>query len=100
MSDLKMNTESVNVVADNINVINNQIRDDISNVDSAISSLNGSWEGSASSCVIDKYYSLKNQFCDNRYTVLNNYVNYLKQQIGTGYESTETTNTTLADQFK
>ena len=29
MSDLKMNTDSVNVVADSINVINNQIVSDI-----------------------------------------------------------------------
>ena len=100
MSDLIMNTDGVKAVADDLKKINDHMKSGITSVDSAISTLNGSWQGSAATNVIDKYYYLKDQFCDSRYTVLNNYVNFLNQQIGAGYESTETTNIGLAERFK
>lgn len=100
MARLKMDTEAVVTAAGNIKQYNNQMRDGFPAVDTAISRLNASWDGSASNAAIKKFGEIKAQFNDARYTVLDNYVNFLLQQVGEGYTQTENANVSLADQFK
>lgn len=97
---IKVNTDTVDSVAQNIRNINNDIRDLISPVESAIKTLDNSWDGGASTSAISKFNSIKNTYCDNRYKVIENYVNFLLQQVGEGYVQTEAANTSLADAFK
>ena len=100
MAYLKINTESAVTAANNIGTINKQIRDEFSSVQAAIKQLDTVWDGSASTKAIEKFGELKNKFSDARYKVLNNYVNFLLQQVGQGYEQTEQANKSLADAFK
>ena len=100
MANLKVNTDAVVATAGKIQACNNQMRDGFETVKSAISKLDNSWDGSASVKAISKFNHIGSSFCDSRYKVLDNYVNFLLQQVGQGYEQTETTNKSLADQFK
>lgn len=100
MSAIKVNTDTVVTVSQNIRKINNDIRDLISPVESAMKSLDNSWDGSSSTNAIRKFNSIKSTYCDNRYKVIENFVNFLLHQVGEGYEQTETVNTSLADAFK
>lgn len=99
MGAIQVNTDTVVNAAQNIRKVNSDIRDLISSVESAMQSMNNAWDGNASANAADKYNSIKNAYCDNRYNVMENYVNFLLQQVGEGYEQTETTNKSLADAF-
>lgn len=100
MGAIKVNTDAVVSAAQNIRKVNNDIHNLISSVESAMRSLDNAWDGNASTNAVNKYHSIKNAYCDNRYNVIENFVNFLLQQVGEGYDQTETTNKSLADAFK
>lgn len=100
MANLKVNTDAVVAAAGNIKLYNSQMRDQFSNVQTAINRLDSSWDGSAAEAAIKKFHELKSNFDDARYNVLDNYVKFMLQQVGEGYVQTENANTSLADQFK
>jgi len=100
MDSIKVNTDIVRTCSDNIRNINNKMRDDFADVEQAMSNLDSVWDGSAAANAISKFNAMKSSYCDARYTVLDNYVNFLLTQIGEGYESTENTNVSLAEAFK
>jgi uncharacterized protein YukE len=101
MADLiKVDTGTVAAAATTIATYNNRIRDDFSSVESAIRALNSVWDSSAAEQAMDSFYNIKNTFHEPRYTVMDNYVKFLQQQVDPGYTQTETVNTFLADLFK
>ena len=100
MANLKVNTDSAVTAAGNIKNYNNQIRDGFSKVQTAMTQLDNAWEGSAATNSISKFNEMKAEFLDARYSVVDNYVNFLLQQVGEGYTQTEDTNKSLADAFK
>lgn len=100
MAKLKINTDTAVAAAKTIQSYNTQMRDGFQNVEKAVSRLDAEWDGSAATAAINKFNEIRNNFCDARYNVLDNYVNFLYQQIGEGYIQTETVNKSLADQFK
>lgn len=100
MANVRINTDSVLTVAKNIQTVNKQMKDNFSSVQNAITKLNDSWDGPASTMAIGKFNQIRTDFCDNRYNVLNDYSNFLLQQVGQGYEETENVNVSLAAQFK
>ena len=100
MADLKINTEAVVTAANRIKNCNDRMRDGFPTVQAAINNLNNSWNGAAASHAIGKFNELKSRYPDARYTVLDNYVNFLFQQVGEGYTQSEDANVSLADQFK
>lgn len=100
MGYLKINTDAAVTAAENIKNLNTQINDSFDNVQSAMNQLDNCWDGSAAEATIGKFNEIKSSFLDSRYNVLDNYVNFLFQQVGEGYVASETVNLSLADQFK
>lgn len=97
---IKINTAIVRSTASQISSVNNKINNDFSAVDSAINALNRNWDGSASDIALRKFQSIKNNFYNNRFNVVNDMVNFMLKQVGEGYESTETTVSSAASAFK
>ena len=100
MANLKVNATQVISVAKKIKGLNEQMRDDLGNVQDAINLLNNAWDSRAADSAMRKFNTIKNAYCDARYNVIDNFVAFLHHQVGEGYEQTETTNKSLADQFK
>lgn len=101
MSDqITIDTGIVVTAANRISTLNNEIDSGFGEVENAIQRLNGKWNSRASDVVIGKFYSLKNNFKDSRYKVMQEYSYLLKQQVSVSYNSTETVNTSLANAFK
>ena len=100
MGNLKINTDSAVTAATHIKTINGQIRDGFSSVQNAITQLDNAWDGSAATNSIGKFNEIKSKFPEARYNVVDNFVNFLLQQVGEGYVQTEETNKSLADAFK
>lgn len=100
MAKLKIDTDAVVTAASNIKLYNTQIQDGFPNVQTAVTRLDNCWDGSAATVAISKFNEIKSKFLNARYNALDNYVNFLLQQVGEGYIQTEDTNVSLADQFK
>ena len=100
MSDLLINTDLVVNTASTVSEINGQIRADFDRVQAAVNQLDLGWDGEAATQAIGKFNEIKNNYVDARYDVINNYVNFLLQQVGQGHEQTESVNVSLADAFK
>ena len=100
MAELIIHTEAVLKVADEISAINDKIKEKYEALEKQIQSLDNKWDGPASDAGIAKFESLKKEFCGNRDTALENYINFLKSQVVTGYEYAEENNIKLSDKFK
>lgn len=100
MAKLKIDTDAVVTTADKIKLLNTQMRDEFESVRTAITKLDRTWDGAAATVAISKFNEIQSTMGDARYDVMDQYVNFLLQQVGEGYVQTETTNISLADQFK
>lgn len=97
---IKIDTSRVRSTASQISTMNKKIKNDFSSVESAINSLNNNWDGSASDAAVRKFQNIKNNYYNNRFNVVNDMVNFMLNQVGEGYEKTETTISSAASAFK
>ena len=100
MSELNVNTEAIATAADNIDDINGLIHDRFIDLQKEVAKLKGEWQSPASETVMNKFDEIKTCFEDERYTVLQNYVRFLRDVVGVGYEQTEDVNKSLSEAFK
>ena len=100
MADLKINTDLVSSVATSLSTLNTQMNEGYSSVASSVQRMDACWDGSAATKAITKINEIKSTLVDARFDVLKNYVQFLRQQIGVGYDTTETNNKSLADTLK
>lgn len=97
---IQINTARVSSVANYINDANKKIRDEISDLDTAIRLLERNWEGEASSSCVNKYDHLKRSFSDSRFSVVNGLVSFMRIQVEEGYEATEKSISNAAAAFE
>lgn len=97
---IKVDTSAVATTAQDIYNKNKTIREDFVCVDAAIQRLGESWDGTASDRAMEAFRHIKNSYCDNRYNVVDNLVNYMKNQVGDSYEKTEASISSAAQAFK
>ena len=97
---IQINTEVVAATAEQIDIINKTIRDELTNIDIAIRTLQQNWEGTAASSCVNKYEYIKKNFSDSRFSVVDGVVSFMRIQVGEGYEKTEKTVSSAASAFK
>ncbi|MCL1853567.1 MAG: WXG100 family type VII secretion target [Peptococcaceae bacterium] len=101
MSDdvIQIDTEQVSIAAANIKRLNQEIMDHFKSLDDAYESHIGNWKGQAAGNAKATFYHMRS-YALERYKLINNMANFLKTQIGEGYDETEEENIDLADLFK
>lgn len=97
---IRVNTSIVVQAASRIGSINNTIRNDFTSVVTEMNSLGTHWRGQASERAMAQFNSIRGAFVNNRHTVMDNYCRFLHQQVGAGYDDTESSNVRLAEKFK
>ena len=95
-----INTAVVSNTADQIDATNKNLRDGLSDIDSAIRTLQQNWEGEAASSCANKYDYIKRNFADARFSVVNDLVTFIRKHVNEGYETTEKTVSSAAAAFK
>lgn len=80
--------------------LNGQLKEELNNAKSTIKGLSTSWEGEAANAVISSFDEFSDKYFQSYYDIIDNYVKFLRNTVVQGYETTESTNTSLADQFK
>ena len=97
---IQVNTAAITSAADQIDAANKKIRDELSAIDSALKTLQKSWEGEASKSCVSQYDHIKRSFSEERYSVVNGLVLFMRNQVGAGYETTEKSVSSAASAFK
>ena len=100
MAGVKVNTEGVYNVAQQLKDINKELQTGFKPVKTKMSQLDGSWDGEVATLAMQSYNDIRVNCEKNGFVVIDNFANYLMQQVCGGYEVTEDTNTKLADAFK
>ena len=96
LESMYINTEEVLAKAGELSTINqNMVNEFVTNM----ANLDNSWTASAAGNAMSSFETIK-EHLSARNTQMNNYIELIKQVIVSGYEETETSNTTLADAFK
>ena len=96
---IEVDTEQVGLAAANMTTLNQKIKDHFQGLNSTFKELSGSWEGQAAGYALQTYYLAGETLSNVRYGRINNFVAFLRKDVGLGYEETEETNRTLADMF-
>lgn len=97
---LLVDTGKVESTAQQMARINKDISDDFIVLEEAINKLNHNWEGNASEYGINSFKSIKQNFYDSRYGVVNNLVSLMSNQVGVGYDEMEKSIASAAAAFK
>lgn len=97
---VKINTDAVRGLAEKISNGNNSIQTAFDIAVNAANALPNSWSGAASGHANASFAAIRDKYYSARYQGIKNYANILKGQMAGGYEETENSNISLADQFK
>ncbi len=100
MTQMKMNVDIVKSVADAVKTINDDMSNELTNLQKVVSKLGNSWVSPAATNAIDSFNEIVSTYGGVRYSAINNYVSFLKQNVIQGYNQTESVNVSLADGFK
>lgn len=94
-----VNTDGISTAAAKLRNANDNISSKFDTLAKRAKSLESDWNSSAGGLACSKMYELF-KTSEIRYSVIQNYINMLEQQVNPSYQSAEEANTTLADQFK
>lgn len=94
-----IDTARVETSANKLRAVNNNINRQFQSFQGSAKQINNTWKGRAAEQAKTQLQNLVNNSAA-RSTVLENYVRMLSQQVDPSYENAETSNTSLADQFK
>jgi len=100
MSNININTDSVDTIAANVERFSKTMLDKLEALTTAVDRVRNSWDGSVSNAVVDLYNSSVKQALDQQTTAIGNFVQFLRKRTVEGYNAVEQQNTSLADQFK
>lgn len=97
---MKINTDQVAQIASSIESLNKKLSTELTNSQTTVKNLANYWEGEAATATINSYNEFASKYFENYYTIIDNYVKFLRTNVEAGYNETETANTSLADLFK
>lgn len=100
MAMIKVDTDQVGQVANNIDSLNNQLKEELEKCKTVIDGLASTWSGEAYNATKDNFQSFATQYFQSYYEMIDNYVKFLRTNIEQGYYDNETKVSTLAENFK
>ena len=97
---IKISTDQVEAIATSIENNNKKLKSTLEDSQSAVKSLSSTWQGEAAQSTISAYDTFATNYFQTYYDIIDAYVKFLRQNVSTDYQATETANTNLADAFK
>lgn len=97
---IKISTDQVEAIASSIENSNKKLKSTLEESQSTIKSLSSTWQGEASQATIAAYDQFAANYFETFYDIIDAYVKFLRMNVSTDYQSTETANISLADAFK
>lgn len=97
---IKISTDQVEAIATSVENSNKKLKTTLEESQASMKSLSSTWTGEAATATINAYDSFAANFFQNYYDIIDQYVKFLRQNVSADYQTTETSNTNLADAFK
>ena len=97
---IKISTDQVEAIATSVDNSNKKLKATLEESQSAMKSLNSTWQGEAAQATVAAYDSFAAKYFQNYHDVIDSYVKFLRQNVSADYQATETAITNLADAFK
>ena len=99
-NSIKVNTDQVAQIANSLEALNKRLTEELTSSKTTIDQLANIWEGEAAQATISAYDEFAAKYFQNYEDINNQYVQFLRTNIDSGYFDTETQNISLADAFK
>ena len=99
-NNVRVNTDQVSQIASNLERLNNQLTEELTNSKATVDSLARFYEGEAAQATISSFDEFAAKYFQNYEDVITQYVQFLRTHVEQGYFDTETVNIGLADAFK
>lgn len=99
-NNVTISTDQVAQIASEIESLNKELTVELNNGKAIIDQLANIWSGEASQATISAFDEFAAKYFQNYEDIINQYVQFLRNNIQQGYVDTETQNTNLAEAFK
>ncbi len=96
----RVNTDQVAQIASDIQGLNERLSEELTNSKTTVDNLSSIWEGEASQATISAFDEFASKYFSTYKEIIEQYVQFLKNNVEQGYFDTETANISLADAFK
>ena len=95
--EIRVNTDQVAQIASTIEDLNNQLDEILRESQQTVRELSGTWDGEASQETIAAFDTFASKYFDEYFDIIQQYVQFLRVNVESGYFETETANTQLAE---
>ena len=99
-NSIKVSTQQVADIANRIEKLNKDLAQNLRDSKSAVDNLSNVWQGQASSETIAAFDSFAAKYFQSYEDTIQQYVNFLRKNVETGYTDTENANVKLSQAFK
>lgn len=99
-NNVRINTEETIQIANRLEQLNNDLKQELENSTKAVNSLTTIWQGEAAQTTINSYNDFAKKYFQNYADVIKQYVAFLKGEVAPGYSEKEKINTGLGETLK
>ena len=96
----RINTSEIESVAGELERLNAQLKEQITESQRLINSLKGGWTGEAAEATSSMFNEFAKMYQENDHELIESYAKFLRNGVATNWAQTETSNTELGSSFK
>lgn len=99
-NDMRLSTKEIEKIAEDLSKANKDLKSELKATSTVMKNLSKSWDSPAyreSKNAFDKFES---KYSEDYEKIINQYVKFLKENVSTGYKSTESQNREIASEYK
>ena len=100
MGFVQINTQEVLSAATQIDTDNKQLQEGLTDLEHVMRTVWQNWEGDAARASAGKYETIKHNFAEPRYSVVDSFARFLRNRVGEAYSSMEQAIARAAAAFK
>lgn len=100
MAKITVNTDQVSSIAAEIEKLNNQLFEELERSRKLFDKLGNSWHGEAYDTSRDAYNSFASKYFNDYKKIIEQYIQFLRNNVSQGYFEVESSNVSLGEAFK
>ena len=97
--NMRVDTGQVLQIASEIERLNGELSQQLTDSKTAIDNLANIWQGDAATQTVTAFDDFATKYFQTYEDIINQYVTFLKNNVSSGYDTVETSNVNLADSF-
>lgn len=97
--NMRVDTGQVLQIASEIERLNGELSQQLTDSKTAIDNLANIWQGDAATQTVTAFDDFATKYFQSYEDIINQYVTFLKNNVSSGYDTVETSNVNLADSF-